>query len=225
MNATPLLLAWSGGKDSLMALDRLRADPRWKVEALLTTLDRSSDRVAMHDVRGEVLRAQAAAIGLPLVEMPIDSPATNEAYEDALRAALESARACLPGITLIAFGDLFLADLREWREATLARLGWSCVFPLWHEPTRELAADFIARGHRATLTTVDLEQLDGAFCGREFDGDFLADLPATADPCGENGEFHTLCHAGPLFARPLNLVRAETTTRRERFRCLDLSLG
>jgi uncharacterized protein (TIGR00290 family) len=225
MEPTPLLLAWSGGKDSLMALDRLRADPQWRVEGLLTTLDRASDRVAMHDLRGSVLRAQAAAIGLPLIEMPIDWPAANEAYEEALSVALESARSDCSGIHHLAFGDLHLADLREWREAALARLGWNGVFPLWHEATRELAAAFIDGGHRAIVTTVDLGQLDGAFCGREFDPAFLGDLPDTVDPCGENGEFHTFCHAGPLFARPIGLQRGESTTRMDRFRSLDLRLA
>lgn len=222
--ATPVLLAWSGGKDCLMTLDRLLADPQWKVEALLTTLDRASDRVAMHDVRADVLRAQATALDLPLIEMPIDWPASNEIYAAAFAAALERARERTPVIRHVAFGDLFLADIRAWREVLLDRLGWQAIFPLWHRPTRELAAEFIARGHCARVTTVDLEQLDGGFCGREFDRGFLAELPDAVDPCGENGEFHTFCHGGPLFNRDLALVTGASTTRAGRFRCIDYRL-
>ena len=221
---TPLLLAWSGGKDCLLALDRLLADPQWKVQALLTTLDRASDRVAMHDVRADVLRAQAAALGLPLIEMPIDWPAPNEIYEAALAAALEQARLQFPELVHIAFGDLFLSDIREWREASLGRLGWNTIFPLWNEPTVELAAEFLARGHRSVVTTVDLEQLDGDFCGREFNAEFIADLPDSIDPCGENGEFHTLCHASPLFRQPLALEPGRSATRAGRFHCIDYQL-
>ncbi|SFN13278.1 Dph6-related ATP pyrophosphatase [Dokdonella immobilis] len=221
----PILLAWSGGKDCLMALDRLLADPRWDVVGLLTTLDRSTDRVAMHDVRGSVLRAQATALRLPLIEMPIDWPAPNDVYLAAFAAALASAQRTTPGLVHIAFGDLFLDDLRRWREAALERIGWKAEFPLWNEPTRALASAFVDAGHRAIVTTVDLERLPEAFCGREFDASLLAELPQGADACGENGEFHTLCHAGPLFATALALVRGQMTTRMQRFRCLDLELG
>lgn len=204
-----------------MALDRLLADPEWKVEGLLTTLDRGSDRVAMHDVRADVLRAQADALGLPLIEMPIDGKVANADYESALTRALDQARARTPACEVIAFGDIFLADIRAWREASLHRLGWSAVFPLWKTPTNELARAFLDRGHRAVITTVDLQQLDGAFCGRDFDEAFLAELPSSVDPCGENGEFHTLCHDGPLFSSPMPLEALVTTTRDNRFRCQD----
>lgn len=207
-----------------MALDRLLADPKWKVEGLLTTLDRSSDRVAMHDVRADIVRAQAAALGLSLIEMAVDWPAPNEIYETALTSALDQARAQFGGLTHIAFGDLFLADIRAWREASLEHLGWKAVFPLWNNPTRELAEAFIARGHQAIVTTIDLEQLDGGFCGRAFDHAFLGDLPDSVDACGENGEFHTVCHAGPLFSIPLILKPGAITTRWERFSCIDFEL-
>ncbi|HPG94750.1 MAG TPA: hypothetical protein PLR28_09380 [Dokdonella sp.] len=219
---TPLLLAWSGGKDSLMALDRSPADPEWAARGLLATLDRTGDRVAMHDVRGDLLREQVDALGFPLIEMAIESSASNVAYESALGSALDEARTRIPGLDHIAFVDLFLAELRAWREASLDRIGWNTVFPLWHTPTRELADAFIAPGHRALVTTVDLEQLDGGHCGREFDASFLADLPASIDPCGESGEFHTFCHNSPLFDRPLVLERREMTTRTGRFHYIDL---
>ena len=219
--AKPILLSWSGGKDSLMALDRLLADPQWKVTGLLSTLDRASDRVAMHDVRADVIRAQAGALKLPLIEMAIDWPAPNDAYEAALARALNEARVNSPGLQHVAFGDLHLADIRAWREATLQRLGWCAVFPLWNEAARELAASFITRGHRAVVTTVDLDQLDAAFCGREFDTRFLGDLPEGVDACGENGEFHTLCIASPLFDHPLRLLRGDAATRDGRFARVD----
>ena len=221
---TPILLAWSGGKDCLMALDRLLADPQWKLAGLLTTIDRCTDRVAMHDVRGDVLRAQADALGLPLIEMPVDGNVANADYEAALALALDAARMATPACAVIAFGDLFLADIRSWREASLQRLGWKADFPLWGTPTDELARAFLARGHRAVVTTVDLEQLDGAFCGRDFDQAFLAELPPSVDPCGENGEFHTLCHAGPLFHSPFELEAGVTTTHAGRFRSQDYRL-
>ena len=224
MKSTPLLLAWSGGKDCLLALDRLLADPQWKVEGLLTTLDRASDRVAMHDVRADVLRAQAAALELPLFEMAIDWPAPNEIYEAALASCLDHARSRVPALTHIAFGDLYLADIREWREASLDRLGWQAVFPLWNNPTRELAAEFLARGHQAVVTTVDLDQLTGNFCGRAFDDTFLAELPGSVDACGENGEFHTLCHTSPLFSSPILLEPGVSSTRAGRFQCQDFLL-
>jgi uncharacterized protein (TIGR00290 family) len=224
MQATPILVAWSGGKDCLMALDRLLADPAWQVLGLLTTLDRNSNRVTMHDVGAPVVRAQADALGLPLIEMSMDWPAPNERYEAALAGALKQARLLSPSLIHVAFGDLFLADVRAWREASLGRLGWQAAFPLWKRPGTELARAFLARGHKAVITTIDLEQLDGAFCGRQFDATLLGELPASIDPCGENGEFHTLCHDSPLFSSPLALERGPTSTRDGRFHCMDFSL-
>jgi uncharacterized protein (TIGR00290 family) len=224
MQARPILVAWSGGKDCLMALDRLLADPAWTVLGLLTTLDRTSDRVAMHDFAAVVARAQAASLGLPLIEMSMDWPASNDCYEAALSSALEQSRLLSPSVMHIAFGDIFLADVRAWRETSLGRLGWSAIFPLWKEPSAKLARDFLARGHRAVITTIDLEQMDDAFCGREFDSTLLAELPESIDPCGENGEFHTLCHQSPLFSKSLSLGRGPTDTRDGRFRSMKLSL-
>ncbi|MGA9828446.1 MAG: ATP-binding protein [Rhodanobacteraceae bacterium] len=220
----PILIAWSGGKDCLMALERLVADPAWKVVGLLTTFTRRFDRVAMHGIRRDVLHAQADALGLPLIESELDWPSSNDDYETVFAAALEHARETTSMLAHVAFGDLFLGDVRVWREALLARLGWCGVFPLWDEPTSGLAQRFLARGHRALLTCVDTTQLDAAFSGRAFDAALLDELPANVDRCGENGEFHTLCHAGPLFRQSLQLVRGDSVLRDGRFAFTDFAL-
>ena len=222
---TPVLLAWSGGKDCLMALARLRADARWHIRGLLTTITRQFDRVAMHGIRRDVLRAQARAIGLPLIESELDWPSSNDAYEAGFAESLGQARATTPRLRHIAFGDLFLEDVRQWREALLARHGWHGVYPLWGEDTRALSRAFVAQGHRALLTCVDTTQLDGSFSGRDYDAALLDDLPQTVDPCGERGEFHTLSYGGPLFAHELELRRGESLLREARFRYTDFQLA
>ena len=220
-----VLIAWSGGKDCLMALDRLTADPRWRVVGLLTTVTRPFDRVAMHGIRRDVLQAQARALGLPLIESELDWPASNASYETAFIASLAAARRRWPGLERIAFGDLFLADVRVWREALLQRCGWHGVFPLWGEDTADLARRFVAAGHRAVLTCVDTTRLAADFAGREFDADLLDSLPTSCDPCGEHGEFHTLSHAGPLFTAPLRLERGISVRREDRFQYADFLLA
>ena len=220
--SVPILLAWSGGKDSTLALERLRADPRWRVAGLLTTVTSGYERIAIHGVRRSILARQAQALRLPLIEAAIPPQASNEAYEASFADALTTARAREPEVADIAFGDLYLADVRAYREALLARLGWRGVYPLWGEETAALARHFIARGHRAILTCVDTQQLDAAFCGRAFDAALLAGLPAACDPCGENGEFHTCVHDGPLFAAPIALTRGERVLREGRFQYVDL---
>ena len=224
MNATPILLAWSGGKDCLMTLQRLRAEPRWRVAALLTTVNRTYQRVAMHGVRREVLHAQARALGLPLLEVPMDWPGSNEAYEAAHEQALAEARRRWPGIRHCAFGDLFLQDVRDYRVRQLGRAGWRAVFPLWGEDTVALARRFVGEGHRAVLCCVDTRQLAAGHGGRLYDGALLDSLPAGVDPCGERGEFHTLSFGGPLFARDLSLRRGESVVRDERFHFTDFLL-
>ncbi len=219
-----VLIAWSGGKDCLMALDRLTADPRWRVVGLLTTVTRQFDRVAMHGIRRDVLQAQARALGLPLIESQLDWPASNVSYESAFTASLATARQRWPGLDRIAFGDLFLADVRAWREALLYGCGWHGVFPLWGEDTADLARRFIAAGHRAVLTCVDTTRLAADFAGREFDTDVLDSLPAGCDPCGEHGEFHTLSYAGPSFSAPLHLERGISVRREGRFQYADFLL-
>jgi uncharacterized protein (TIGR00290 family) len=219
----PVLLAWSGGKDSTLALERLLGDPAWRVAALVTTVTAGYDRIAIHGVRRSILKRQVDALGLPLIEAEIPPQSSNATYEAAFADALARARAASGGaIDAIAFGDLFLADVRAYREAMLARLGWRGVFPLWGEDTSRLARHFVARGYRAILSCVDTGQLDAAFCGRDFDERLLLDLPAHVDPCGENGEFHTCVHAGPIFREPIPLERGERVFRDARFQYIDL---
>ncbi|HKE46747.1 MAG TPA: ATP-binding protein [Rhodanobacteraceae bacterium] len=223
MTATPVLLAWSGGKDSTLALERLLGDAGVRVAALVTTVTAGYERIAIHGVRRSILRRQTDQIGIPLVEAGIPPQASNETYEASFADALARARAMSDApVDTIAFGDLFLADVRAYREAMLARLGWRGRFPLWGEDTARLARHFIDRGYRAILSCVDTQQLDAAFCGRDFDASLLADLPAGVDPCGENGEFHTCVHAGPLFRAPIPLERGERVLRDGRFQYVDL---
>ncbi len=194
-------LSWSSGKDSAWSLEVVRRQGEFEVEALLTTVNAEYHRVAMHAVRESLLRAQAESTGLPLVTVPIPNPCPNAAYEEAMAAAVRRAHG--EGITHIIFGDLFLEDIRRYREEKLAGSGIEPVFPLWGLETRQLAHDMVAGGLRALLTCVDPRKLDSSFAGRLFDGGLLADLPPGVDPCGENGEFHTLAYEGPMFRTPI----------------------
>lgn len=200
------LLAWSSGKDSAWALHVLRQQGR-PVDALLTTLNQAVDRVAMHGVRRQLLEAQAEAAGIPLWAIPLPSPCTNDEYE--CRMAEACRRAVAEGFDTIAFGDLFLGDVRAYRERQLAGSGLTPIFPLWDLPTPQLARTMIAGGLRARITCVDTEQLDGAFAGREFDEALLGEFPAAVDPCGEKGEFHTFAYAGPMFRAPIPVDAGE----------------
>jgi uncharacterized protein (TIGR00290 family) len=205
------LLSWSSGKDSAFALHELRRAGELDVVGLLTTVTKAFERVAMHAVRTELLRRQAEAAGLPLIVVEIPSPCPNDAYEAAIGAALRAAKG--DGITHVAFGDLFLADIRTYREAQLAPLGLTPVFPLWLRETRALAHEMIACGMSARLTCVDPRVLDRRFAGRVFDEALLAELPAGVDPCGEHGEFHTFVTHGPMFARPIDVQLGEIVER------------
>ncbi|OFW58655.1 MAG: ATP-binding protein [Actinobacteria bacterium RBG_16_64_13] len=200
---TRTLLAWSSGKDSAFALHVLRGDARLEVVGLLTTLNSSVDRVSMHAVRISVLRAQARACGLPLRPVPLPDPCSDEDYQAAMSEAIR--RALEDGVEAIAFGDLFLAGVRAYREAQLAGTGLTALFPLWGRPTSLLAGEMIDAGLEALVTCVDTEQLDASFVGRSFDRELLAALPPTVDPCAENGEFHSLAIAGPMFAHRLDV--------------------
>src|SRR6188768_1494944 len=205
------LISWSSGKDSAWALHVLRQRGDLEVVGLLTTVNEVADRVAMHAVRSELLRAQAAAAGLPLHAVGIPSPCSNEQYEAAMGAAVERARR--DGITVIAFGDLFLEDIRRYRVEKLAGTGIEPIFPIWGIPTEQLARDMIAGGLKARLTCVDPKQLAPSFVGREFDQALLAELPPGVDCCGERGEFHSFAYAGPMFERELAIRSGEVVTR------------
>jgi uncharacterized protein (TIGR00290 family) len=200
-----VVLSWSGGKDSALALQALRAEGI-EPDALLTTVTERFERVSMHGVRRELLAAQASAAGIGLVEVRIPPDCPNEVYEARMGEALA-------GFDAVAFGDLFLEDVRAYREERLAASGRRALFPLWGRDTAALARRFVADGFRATLVCVDPRRLDPSFAGRELDEDLLAELPADVDPCGENGEFHTFVHAGPVFEAP---VPVETGERVER---------
>ncbi len=206
-----ILLSWSSGKDSAWTLHRLTRERPGAVAALLTTINAEVDRVSMHGVRHDVLAAQAAAAGLPLWTVPLPTPCPNDTYEARMREAV--ARAVSEGFTHVAFGDLFLEDVRRYREERLAGSGLEPLFPLWQAPTAALASEMIEGGVRARVVCVDTRVLPASFAGRQFDRDLLQDLPAEIDPCGENGEFHTCVYAGPMFRRPLVLDAGDTVAR------------
>ncbi len=220
---TPLrrvILSWSGGKDSSLALQSLLADPGVQVEGLLTTVTSDFDRISMHGVRRTLLEQQARVLDLPLHVVAIEQRAGNDSYERRMSARLAAFREA--GIHTVAFGDLYLADVREYRERMMAQVGMSAIFPLWGSDTAALARDFIDRGFRAIVTCVDTTQIDGGFAGRWFDHHFIEDLPDDADPCGENGEFHTFVADGPIFAGPVPVIAGERVLRDERFQFCDL---
>jgi uncharacterized protein (TIGR00290 family) len=206
-----VLLSWSSGKDAAWTLHVLRQDPSVEVGALLTTFNEAADRVAMHAVRRSLVGAQARAAALPLIEVFIPSPCPNEVYEARMRDAM--ARARDDGFTHVAFGDLFLEDVRRYREERLAGAGLEPIFPLWGRPTDRLARDMLDAGLQAIVTCVDPRQIDPSLAGRPYDASFLDALPPSADPCGERGEFHTFCHAGPMFRAPISVAPGEIVER------------
>jgi len=206
-----VLLSWSSGKDSAWTLHLLRQQPGIEVVALLSTINAEFQRVAMHGTRLSVLEAQADAAQLPLWTVPLPWPCSNEIYEQRMSEACD--RAIREKIDAIAFGDLFLPDVRAYRETQLKPTGLEPIFPLWELPTAALARTMIAGGLRARLTCVDTKQLSGSFAGREFDAALLNDLPPQIDPCGEHGEFHTCVYDGPMFAASLNLEAGEVVDR------------
>jgi uncharacterized protein (TIGR00290 family) len=206
-----LLLSWSSGKDSAWALHCLRRDGAWEIAGLLTTVNVAFDRVAMHSTRRALLEAQARAAGLPLHVVPLPWPCSNEQYEAAMRIACDDALA--GGVEAMAFGDLFLEDVRRYREERLAGTGLQPVFPVWGLDTGRLAEEMIDSGLRARIVCVDAKKLPAEFAGRDFDRDFLRDLPAGVDPCGENGEFHSAVYAGPMFHEPISIESGEVVER------------
>jgi len=204
-----VLVSWSGGKDSCLALYEIQKTRR--VEALLTTVTRDFDRISMHGVRRVLLEQQAESLALPLREVWISKGATNEEYEAAMGAALGEYRA--RGIDEVVFGDLFLADIRAYRDRLLARHGMRGIYPVWGRDTAKFIRDFLALGFRCAVLCTDPAKLDSSFAGRVIDEQFLADLPRDVDPCGENGEFHTFVFAGPNFARPIDFTFGEIVLR------------
>ena len=216
-----ILLSWSSGKDSAWTLHRLRSTGAGDVAGLLTSINETAGRVSMHGVREEIVRAQAAAAGLPLFTIPLPWPCTNAIYEERLRAAV--GRAVAGGFTHVAFGDLFLEDVRRYREERLAGTGLAPMFPLWGLPTTQLAREMIAGGLRARLSTLDPRVMPRTFIGAEFDERFLAALPPAVDPCGENGEFHTCVTDGPMFSTRVDVGRG-AIVEREGFVYGDLRL-
>ncbi len=221
---TPVLVSWSGGKDAAWALHVLRQDNDVEVVGLVTTITAGFERVAMQGIRIDVLHRQAQAVGLTVIEARMPQRADNAVYESTYADALLRARARWPTLRHIAFGDLFLADIKTYREALCARLGWTPLFPLFGSDTAQLARQMIAGGLRASVCCVDTQQLDASFSGRTFDAALLDALPSHIDPCGENGEFHTCVSDGPMFNTPLSLQRGESILREGRFAYTDFTL-
>ncbi len=206
-----VLVSWSSGKDSAWALHLLSQRSDVRIAGLLTTFNTAADRVAMHAVRRSLVVAQAEQIGVPLWQVELPWPCSNADYEQIMRKVIE--RAIAEGIDAVAFGDLFLEDIRAYRERQLEGTGLEPLFPVWKIPTRQLAVDMIAAGVKAKLTCVDPSKLDRSFAGRDFDLDLLRDLPEQIDPCGENGEFHTFVYEAPVFSAPLDVRLGEIVER------------
>ncbi|MGA2567885.1 MAG: ATP-binding protein [Pseudolabrys sp.] len=213
------LIAWSSGKDSAWALHEARRTGEFDIVGALTTVTDAFARVSMHGVREELLRAQLEAAGLPAIVVRIPYPCPNEVYEREMAAAIADAKA--RGVTHMIFGDLYLEEVRAYREKNLAGTGITPVFPLWLKPTGQLARDMIDGGVEAHLAVVDLKKLPAAFAGRRFDAGLIGALPANSDPCGENGEFHTFVSAGPMLARKI-AVQVGETVERDGFAFADL---
>lgn len=225
MTTRQILLSWSGGKDAAWSLHALRQRDDVEVVGLLTTITEGYERIAMQGIRVDVLHAQARAAGLPVIEARMPQRADNATYEASFADALSRARVRWPALQHVAFGDLFLADIRAYREALCARLGWTPLFPLFDSDTARLARAMLDGGLRAQLCCVDTQQLDARFSGRAFDTALLDELPAAVDACGENGEFHTCVSAGPMFAAPIALEQGETVLRDGRFSYTDFLLA
>jgi uncharacterized protein (TIGR00290 family) len=219
----PVILSWSGGKDSALALDRLRTDSSVQVVALVTSVTATYDRISIHGVRRALLHAQAESLGVPVHEIVLAPQCTNESYDAAMAQTLLRMKSLYPGVTRIAYGDLFLEDVRRYREERLPSLGLRGAFPLWGLDTTLLAREFVDRGFEARLVCVDTTQLDARFAGRAYDHALLDELPPTVDPCGERGEFHTFVSNGPGFRVPVPHAVGQVVLRDDRFAYCDLN--
>jgi uncharacterized protein (TIGR00290 family) len=215
-----VVLSWSGGKDSTMAAYHLLASQRYEIAALMTTVTEEFDRISMHGVRRELLERQAESLGIPLRKIMIPKDCPNEVYEARMRETLSHFKA--QGITKVAFGDLFLEDLKQYRDERLAQVGMTGIYPIWMRDTEELVRTFIGLGFKAILACVDTKAIDAAFAGREIDHDLLRDLPESADPCGEHGEYHSFVYAGPIFKEPVACKAGERVMRTPRFNYCDI---
>jgi len=207
----PILLSWSGGKDSSLALWQIVRNRKYDVQAILTTVTEGFNRISMHGVRRSLLHAQASSLGIQLEEVRIPKRASNAIYEERMKEVLTKYKE--RGVKQVAFGDIFLRDIRAYREERLAGIGMGGVFPLWGRDTRGLANEFIRAGFRAVICCVDPRKLSGEFCGKDFDAAFLQSIPTTVDPCGENGEFHTFVFAGPIFRRAIPVTKGQIVLR------------
>lgn len=206
-----VILSWSGGKDSTLALQKLRRITENEVTGLLTTITEDYDRISMHGVRKDLLDKQAKRLELPLEVVSIPRDSSNSLYEERMGIALEKLKS--EGVTNVAFGDLFLEDIRRYRERKLREIGMNAIFPLWRSDTTSLAHSFVSSGFRAVVCCVDTRRLDRSYCGAEFDDEFIGSLPPGIDPCGENGEFHTFVYDGPIFSSGIKMQRGETVVK------------
>ncbi len=215
-----IILSWSGGKDSAMSLYEIQKNSSNEISALLTTVTEDYDRISMHGVRRALLEQQAASLGLPLEKIYITKNATNDEYEAKMKARLMEYKG--RGVSSVAFGDIFLEDLRKYREENLSKTGMKGIFPIWKRDTTELAGAFIDLGFKAVISCIDSKVLDKTFVGRLYDKQFLVDLPSSVDPCGENGEFHSFVYDGPIFREKIALTFGEIVLRDNRFYFCDL---
>jgi uncharacterized protein (TIGR00290 family) len=218
--AEKVLFTWSGGKDSVLALYEIQKRDDQGVVALLTTLTEEYDRISMHGVRSILLEQQANSLGLPIEKVYISKNSSNEEYEAKMREVLQ--KYLKAGVSSVVFGDIFLEDLRKYREDNLSKIGMKAIFPIWKRDTVELARGFIDLGFKAVITCVDSNVLDKAFVGRLYDQQFLSKLPSTVDPCGENGEFHSFVYDGPIFEKRVSYTKGEIVFRDNRYWYCDL---
>ena len=218
--AEKVLFTWSGGKDSVLALYEIQKRDDQEVVALLTTLTEDYDRISMHGVRSILLEHQANSLGLPIEKVYISKNSSNEEYEAKMREVLQ--KYLTAGVSSVVFGDIFLEDLRKYREDNLSKIGMKAIFPIWKRDTVELARGFIDLGFKAVITCVDSDVLDKAFVGRLYDQQFISELPSTVDPCGENGEFHSFVYDGPIFEKRVSYTKGEIVFRDNRYWYCDL---